>query len=354
MARFLKKRDRQLGRTPGSPVFIGLQKIDTPRIRKIDYSASFLHDAFIPDAACLTPPQSEDTCCWLNIDGLHDADLMTTMGAAFNLPSLVLEDVVNTGQRPKFEAFSESIFVTLKMLSLDKDHNMIQSEQVSAILQKNTLITFQEKPGDSFDPVRTRLERPKGRLRNAGPDYLLYALLDCVFENYLRTVEVLGQRIEAFDDEILNDPSPQLLEEINAYRREVSYVRKSVHPAKEIVLKMIRTESELVDSTTQPFLRDLADMIEQTMDAVDVYREMLGDHLNSYNMVMNTKLSETMKFLTMFATIFIPLSFLAGVYGMNFETMPELHFKHGYFVILGIMGGVAVAMLTYFKKKNWL
>ncbi|GAU08254.1 magnesium/cobalt transporter CorA [Desulfoplanes formicivorans] len=354
MARFLKKRDQQLGRTPGSPVFIGQQKIDRPRIRKIDYSASTLHDAFFPDMEGMTPPQAGEPCCWLNIDGLHDAGLMTTLGSLFNLPSLVLEDVVNTGQRPKFEAFSESVFVTLKMLFFDRDHTMIQSEQFSAILQDNCLLTFQEKPGDIFDPVRTRLQNAGGRLRNSGPDYLLYALLDCIFENYLKAVEVLGERIEAFDEEILEDPSSELLEEINIYRREVSYVRKAVYPAKEIVLRMVRTESELVSAATQPFVRDLADMVEQTMDAVDIYREMLSDHLSSYNMVMNNKLSETMKFLTMFATMFIPLSFLAGVYGMNFESMPELHFKHGYYVILGIMGGIAVAMLAYFKKKHWL
>ena len=354
MARFLKKRDRQLGRSPGAPVFLGSQKIDKPRVRKIEYTGTTFIDEFVEDPFSLQAFQPGKAHWWLNVDGLHEPELMSVLGSSFGLLGLVLEDVVNTGQRPKFEEFPDSIFVTLKMLSLGEDQTRINAEQFSAVLLENGLLTFQEKPGDAFDPVRARLKKPGGRLRGANPDYLLYALLDCIFENYLKTIEVLGEKIETFDEEVLDNPTPQLLEEINIYRREVAYIRKAVRPAREIVFRMIRTESDLVSPATQPYLRDLADMAEQTVDAVDIYREMLNDHLNSYNMVMNNRLGEVMKFLTMFATIFIPLSFLAGVYGMNFETMPELHFRYGYYTILGVMGGVVVSMLTYFKKKKWL
>jgi magnesium transporter len=354
VARFLKKRDTQVGRSPGAPVFIGAQKIEEPRLRKIEYSATVLDDAYIRDVKGFGPPAPEAPYCWLNIDGLHDPELMAAIGSSFHLPGLVLEDVTNTGQRPKFEEFSDAVFVTLKMLSLDQDHTTIQAEQFSAVLKENCLLTFQEKPGDLFDPVRFRLQKPGGRLRNRRPDYLLYALLDCIFENYLKTVEILGERIEAIDEVVLDKPTPALLEEINFFRREVAYISKAVRPAREIVFRMVRTENDLVSTTLNPFLMDLVDMAEQTVDAVDSYREMLNDHLNSYNMVMNNRLAETMKFLTMFATIFIPLSFLAGVYGMNFEIMPELHFRYGYYVVLGIMACVAVSMLVYFKKKNWL
>jgi magnesium transporter len=222
------------------------------------------------------------------------------------------------------------------------------------VLTGRCLVTFQEQPGDVFEPVRERIRRQSGRLRRRGPDYLLYALLDCVFENYLKVIEILGDRIEAFDEDLLDAPSPELLEEINVYRREMAFVRRAVRPAREIALKLVKTENELVSEEINPYLRDLEDMAEQVAEAVETYREMLNDHLNSYNMAVANRLNDVMKFLTIFATIFIPLSFLAGVYGMNFEFMPELKLRYGYFILLGGMACVAVGMLLYFKKRKWI
>lgn len=354
MARFLKNSNQTAGLPPGSLIFVGQRKTDVPLLRIIDYDGDALREETVTDADVLRPCLTSGSTSWINVDGLHDAEVMRRVGEAFAIPSLILEDIVNTGHRPKLEEYPDHLFITLKMLSLDEEENRIQAEQLSCVLTGKCLITFQEQPGDVFEPVRDRIRRQSGRMRQRGPDYLLYALLDRVFENYLKVVEVLGERIEEFDGEVLDDPSAELLEEINAYRREMAYIRKAVRPAREITLKLVRTENDLVADETLPFLRDLLDLAEQTGDAVEIYREMLGDHLNSYNMAVTNRLNDVMKFLTIFATIFIPLSFLAGVYGMNFEVMPELKYPYGYFILLGFMGCVAAGMLLYFKKRKWI
>lgn len=354
MARFLKKRDGKSGLPPGSLIFIGKQRVEQPRLRIIDYDTTSLRDEFLESPESLSACPQSSTTSWINVDGLHEATLMQSLGSTFGISPLILEDIVNTGQRPNLEEYPETIFVTLKMLFLSEDEATINAEQLSAVLQPKSLLTFQEKPGDVFEPVRERIRTQSGRLRKLGPDYLLYTLLDCVFENYLKVLEIMGERIEEFDEEVLSNPTHELLEEINAYRREIAYIRKAVRPAKEIAVKLAKTDNELVSPEIHHFLRDLADMAEQANDSVEIYREMLNDHLNSYNMAITNRLNDVMKFLTIFATIFIPLSFLAGVYGMNFETMPELHYQYGYYSLLGFMLCVVVVMLGFFKKKKWI
>jgi magnesium transporter len=354
MARFLKKMDTRAGRPPGALVFVGRQKIDTPRLRVIEYDADMARDDFVQHPGQLAGRTRPDTVLWCNVDGVHDAGLMETLGGLFGIPALVLEDIMNTGQRPKLEEFPGIVFVSIKMPSLSQDRSAVTTDQLSAVLSDGCLLTFQERPGMVFEPVRERLKGQTGRLRRYGPDYLLYALLDCVFEGYLKTIEALGERIEGLDDEIFEDPTPELLQEITHYRREMAYIRKAVRPAREIALRMARVENGLVGEGIQPFLRDLADMAEMTADAVEVYRELLNDHQNSYNMAVGNRLNDIMKFLTIFSTVFIPLSFLAGVYGMNFDVMPELHVEYAYFVLLGVMVAVAGGMLVYFRWRRWL
>jgi magnesium transporter len=354
MARFLKKYDQTAGKPPGSLIFVGQRKTDEPRLRVIDYDENTLRDDIVSDVDELAPCLTSGTTSWLNVDGLHVPEVMERVGKAFSISPLILEDIVNTGHRPKMDESPDMIFITLKMLSINEDHDRILSEQLSCVLTGRCLVTFQEQPGDVFEPVRERIRRKSGRLRQRGPDYLLYALLDCVFENYLKVVEILGDRIEAFDEDLLDAPTPELLEEINVYRREMAFVRRAVRPAREIALKLAKTENDLVTEESNPYLRDLEDLAEQVAEAVEIYREMLNDHLNSYNMAVANRLNDVMKFLTIFATIFIPLSFLAGVYGMNFEFMPELRLRYGYFILLGGMACVAVGMLLYFKKRKWI
>ncbi|XPV76847.1 MAG: magnesium/cobalt transporter CorA [Desulfovibrio sp.] len=354
MARFLKKRDGKRGLPPGSLIFIGKQKTEEPRIRIVDYDTNVLRDELVTSPSVLAGCKESHTTSWINIEGLHEAGLVNSVGTTFEISPLILEDILNTGQRPKLEDDTKEIFITLKILFLSDDKESVHAEQFSAILQNKCLLTFLERSVDVFKPVQDRIQKHTGRIRKLGPDYLVYTLLDCVFENYLKVIEVLGERIEEIEDEVLDDPTSELLEEIIVYRREIAYVKKSIRPAREIAYKLARIDSDLVSQEIKPFLRDLSDMAELAYDSVEIYHDMLTDHLNSYNMVVTNKLNDTMRFLTIFATIFIPLSFLAGVYGMNFEVMPELHLKYGYFILLGVMAAVALVMLYYFKRKKWL
>jgi len=354
MARFLKKFEKKAGKPPGSLIFVGKQRIEEPRLRIIDYDSSIMRDELIPSIDEAVWVKETTTTSWINIDGVHDTELIRKVGDVFSLPLMMLEDVMNTGQRPKIEERSDHILISMKMLCLDEDQNKVKAEQISAILAKNYVITFQEQPGDVFDPVRERILRQSGRLRKLGPDYLLYTLIDSILDNYLIVIEKMGERIEEMEDEVLTNPSSELLEEINLYRREIAYVRKHVRPAREIISKVNKLDSEIINPDIFPFLRDLSEIAELAVDSAEIYKDMITSHIATYNMVMGNRLNEIMQFLTIFATMFIPLTFLAGIYGMNFDTMPELHYKYSYFMLLGVMVVVAIGMLTYFRKRKWL
>lgn len=356
MARFIKKDDKKAGLPPGSLIFVGQQKVDAPRIRVIRYGEHTLTDDFLKDQeelACSLERFEEDAVCWVNIDGLHETGVIEHLGTRFSIPALVLEDILNTGQRPKLEDHPEYVFVTLKLLYLNESETLVHSEQLSLLLKDKLLITFQERPGDVFEPVRDRIRRKSGKIRSRGADYLLYALLDSVLENYLKVIEALGESIEDLEEDILDRPGPLVLEEISAHRRENAYLRKAIRPVREIVTQLAKVDSGLIGDGVQPYLRTLSDMERKAAEAVEIYKELLSDHLMKYNMALGNRLNDIMKFLTVFSTIFIPLSFLAGVYGMNFQTMPGLAFPYGFHVLLGCMGALALGMLLYFKLKKW-
>lgn len=354
MARFLRNNDEKAGMPPGSLVFTGQQKVAEPQIRITTYDNSALKDSHIKEYQPITSHTSSDKVTWLNIDGVHDSSLIKTIGENFNFSLMALEDIQDTGQRPTIQEYQDYLFATMKVLNTGSDEDKVRAEQVSFILGNNYLVTFKEQPSSIFEPVRKRLSRQKGKIRQKGPDYLFYTLLDCVLENYLKVIENIGERIEDIEEEVIADPKPEQLEEINFYRREIAYIRKSIRPAREIILKVNKIDSEYIDEDTAPYLKDLTSMLEQSLDSLEIYKEILGDLFSTYNMSIGTRLNETMKFLTIFATIFIPLTFLAGIYGMNFEHIPELHYKHGYYILLGLMGVIASAMLVYFKKKKWM
>lgn len=354
MARFLKNFDKKAGKSPGSLIFVGQQKTEEPRLRIIDYDTSMIRDEYIQKIDEAAWAKETNTTSWINIDGLHDTELVKNIGDFFCLPSMTLADIINTGQRPKIDEHPDHIFISMKMLFLDEDQGTVKAEQISAILTEKYLVTFQEQPGDVFDPVRERIKRQSGRLRRKGPDYLLYNLIDCILENYLKVIEKLGERIEEMEDEVLANPTSDLLEEINLYRRETAYIRKNVRPAREIIAKINKLDSDIISTDTIPYLRDLSELSELAVDSVEIYKEMLAAHVTTYNMAMGNRLNEIMQFLTIFATLFIPLTFLAGIYGMNFDIMPELHYKHSYFILLGVMFTVALGMLLYFRRRKWL
>lgn len=353
MARFLKKIDRKLGQSPGTVTFVGQRHMERPRVTCIEYGAETLREESSESVDKLDCTQGDGRVLWLNVDGLHDEALIEQLGQQHGLSPLVLEDVVDTGRRPKMEDHDEYVFISLRMLSISEE-NRVQAEALGIVVFEDRVLTFQERSGDVFDPVRVRLRRSRGRIRQRGATYLAYALMDSVVENYIRVIEALGERIEELEQEVLDNATPDLLEEILEYRREMAYIRKQVRPVREVVRLLAHPDDELFGEDVRLHLHDLADLAEQSSDAVDVYREMIGDALATYNMVIGNKLNDVMKFLTVFATIFIPLTFIAGVYGMNFQYMPELRYPWAYPALLAVMTVVAGVMLAYFKRRGWM
>lgn len=354
MARFIKKREANRGLAPGSLVFIGTQKVDDIRIRFFDYDNKTLTEDELKDISKGKEFLTKKTVTWINVDGLHDITLIREIGEAFELHPLILEDILNSGQRPKLEEYDNCIFIVLKMLRYDTNENMIISEQLSMVLGKTYLLTFQEQPGDVFEPVRERIRKQKGRIRASGIDYLAYALLDTVVDNYLYIIERMGEKIEDLEDEIINLSNPSVIEVINAFQREMNFLRKSIRPIKEAILQLGRLESDFVHEDTKPFIKDLIDLITHATEAIDTYRDMLAGQLNMYNSAVSNRMNDIMKILTIFASIFIPLTFIAGIYGTNFDYLPELHFKYSYLILWIVMIAVAATMVMYFKRKNWL
>jgi magnesium transporter len=354
MARFLKKKEESLGQIPGDLVFIGDQKVREANIRVIDYDQNQLSEQELKDVKDGLTYKDKATVTWINVNGLHDTELIREIGQGFGLHALVLEDLVNTGQRPRMEEYDNYLYFVLRMMRYNQETGKVQSEQLSMVLGETFLLTFQEQPGDVFEPVRERIRKHKGRIRKVGIDYLAYALLDTIVDNYLFIIERLGEQIEDIENEILDNPTQEVLSNINAYKREMNYLRKTIRPAREFILHLSRLDSELIQDSTLPFCKDLLDLTNQAVDAIDSYREMLSDHLNIYDSRISNRLNEIMKVLTIFSAIFIPLTFIAGIYGTNFENVPELHFRYSYFIMWGVMVTVALVMLRFFRRKKWL
>jgi magnesium transporter len=276
------------------------------------------------------------------------------LGAAFELHPLVLEDILNTEHRPKCEDCDDYFFIVLKMLSLDDGTEEIRAEQVSIILGPAYVLSFQEREGDVFDGVRQRIHNGKGRLRALGPDYLAYALIDSVVDSYFAILEKIGDRIEALEEELIVDPDPTTLQKIHRFKRQMILLRKSVWPLREIVGELQREESPLIRASTGIFLRDVYDHTIHVVDTVETFRDIISGMLDLYLSSISNRMNEVMKVLTIMATIFIPLTFIAGIYGMNFEFMPELKWRWGYAGVWFVMVGVFAALLLYFKKRKWL
>lgn len=354
MARFFKKREEIKGMSPGSLIFIGNKKVDNIRIRVIDYDADQLKEDELKGISQGAVFKQTNTVTWINVDGLHDLALMKEIGSTFELHPLLMEDILNTGQRPKLEEFDDCLFLVIKMLHYDKEKQRIISEQLSLVLGNTFLLTFQEQPGDVFEPVRERIRKQKSRIRASGIDYLAYALLDCVAENYVFIIERMGEQIEDVEEEVLKSAEPAVMEKINAFKHEMNFIRKSIRPAREAIIQLTKVDSELINDQTIPFLKDLQDLVTQATEAIDTYRDMLSDQLDLYNSVVGNRMNDIMKVLTIFAAIFIPLTFIAGIYGTNFEYFPELKFKYSYFIFWCVMLLVAMIMLIYFRKKKWL
>ena len=300
------------------------------------------------------PFKDKPTVTWINIDGIQRIDVIEKIGKHFNLHPLALEDIVNTGQRPKMEDFVDYIFVVLKMLYYDEKERETKAEQLSLVLGPNWVISFQENEGDVFDPIRERIRADKGRIRKMGADYLVYALIDAVVDNYFLILEKIGEKIEEIEDELVANPAPETLQAIHNLKRQMIFLRKSVWPLREVISRLERWESQLINKSTDIYLRDVYDHTIQVIDAIETFRDMLSGMLDIYLSSVSNRMNEVMKVLTIIATIFIPLTLVAGLYGMNFRYMPELEWPWGYPLVLFFMFAIGVLMLIYFRKKKWL
>jgi magnesium transporter len=354
MARFLKSSESIAGKAPDDLVFVGNQKLENSIIRVIDYNSERIEEIEAGTSEECRRFINTDTITWISVYGLHDLHLIQEIGKDFGIHPLALEDITNTGQRPKFEEYDNMIYLVLKLLIFDQESEIVRSDQLSVVFGENFLISFHEKPIDLFFPLRERIRKHKGRIRKSGPDYLAYALLDVVVDNYMLAIEGIGSRIEDIEDAVLENPNQEVLNQITRYKREVNYLRKTIRPARELIVHLSKNDSELIQEHTLPFWKDLLGLTTQATEVLDSYREMLSDHLNIYNTSTSNKLNEIMKVLTIFAAIFIPLTFIAGIYGTNFEYLPELQFKYSYFIFWGIMISVAGIMVRFFKKKGWM
>ena len=354
MARYFKNRSAAQGKPPGELTFIGRQKMEKVKIHLIQYNEQLIEETDVVSLAEIKEKRIAGTIAWLDIIGLHDTETIATVGVNYSIHPLTLEDIINTGQRPKVEEFEDYISVMVKMLRLESADNKIHGEQLAFVMGTDYLITFQERPGDVFDPVRERLRLMKGRVRRSGTDYLMYALLDTIVDNYLVLIERLGEQIEAIEPIIIDNPGPGILSQINEYRRELHFLRSSIRPGRDAIRDFSRLESDLITSTTTIFLRDLNDLGTHAVEAMDTYREILKDQLDSYSASSGNRLNEVMKFLTVFSAIFIPLTLMAGIYGTNFSYLPELYYKYSYFIFLGVLAVLAIIMILIFKRKKWL
>ena len=354
MPRFIKKTSKKAGLSPGTLVHIGEKKAETTKFSLINYDPEQLQEKELATIDESFPYKDTPPVTWINIDGLHEIDIIEKIGHRFDIHPLTLEDIVNTGQRPKAEDYDDYIFIVFKMLFYDDANTHITSEQVSLILESHYLISFQEKEGDVFNFVRERIRKAKGRIRKSGPDYLTYALIDATVDHYFFILEKVGEKLEQIEEELLENPQPQTLQSIHSLKREMIYFRKQVWPIRELLNHLMHEESQLVQESSHIFFRDIYDHTIQVIDSIESMRDVLTGMLDLYLSTLSNKMNEVMKVLTIMATIFIPLTFVAGIYGMNFKFMPELEWKWSYPVLWGVLVTIFVFMLVWFKRKRWL
>lgn len=354
MAKLIQSSTHKIGLAPGSVVYVGNKQSTKKTIDVIDYTETVLDEKVLQSAEACHPYQDKASVTWFDIDSVDDTGLIQEIGEEFGIHELVLEDIVNTGQRPKMEDHGKYIFITMKMLYRDPEDDALDSEQVSLLIGNNYVFTFQEQEHHIFDAVKERLRMSTLRIRKMGSDYLGYALVDTVVDYYFMVLEQMNERLEALEEELVTQPAAETLSKLHQAKRELIILRKAVWPLREMVSDLLRSESKLFSPKMRYFVGDLYDHTLQVLDTLETFRDVVGGLQDVYLSNVSNKMNETMKTLTIIATIFIPLTFLAGIYGMNFEHMPELGWKHGYRVFWLIMVIMMTCMLVIFRRKKWL
>jgi magnesium transporter len=355
MSKRSKNIIKSVGQSPGALIYTGDKPLTDIIITIIEYNAKdYKKSVATTLEECLACKFSRDIS-WINIDGVHNIEIIKTLGEQFELHPLLLEDVLDTQIRPKIEFFDKYIFVVLKMLQYNKTTLELEAEQVSMILGDTYVISLQEdREGDVFNPIRSRLEASSGRTRRSYSDFLLYSLIDTIVDNYFLVLEKIGERVENLEDEITNSPSETTLKTLYKLKQDLIFIRKSVWPLREVVSSLEREESPLIHKDTRKYIRDVYDHTIQVIDTTESYRDSMGSLLDIYLSSISNRTNDVVKVLTIISTIFMPLTFIAGVYGMNFDFMPELRWKYSYFVVMGVMLISAIAMLLWFRRKKWI
>lgn len=355
MTRLTHKRSAKAGLPPGSLVHLGKKTSGQVLVTVMDYDASGFQEKQIDVIDECFLFRDQPTVTWINIDGLGHPEMIQKLGDCYGFHPLVLEDILNTGQRPKMEDYAEYIYVVLKMLYPGTDGRTIVSEQISLIAGSNFIISVQEGiEGDVFTTVRERLRNDKGRIRKMGADYLLYSLIDAVVDSYFSILEKLGEEIEATEDRLVTNPADKTLNEIHFLKRELIFLRKAVWPLREVISSLQRGESPLIQDGTRLYLRDVYDHTIEIIETVETFRDMASGMIDIYLSSISNRMNAVMKVLTIIATIFMPLTFLVGVYGMNFKHMPELEWPWAYPLLWLVMLLISAGMLLFFRKKKWL
>ena len=361
------------GAPPGTLMYLGREQKDKVRITLIEYNeAEFIEKEFFDIQECLTHVQT-GMVKWINVDGVHNTEIIEHIGKLFNIHPLTLEDIANTNQRPKFEDFENYVVAIMKMIFEDENlkkqsDDALVSEQLSIILlNDDTVISFQEADGgDVFDVIRNRLRLGKGRVRKCAADYLAYVLIDAVIDSYFDVLEKIGDEVEILEDNLIDNPSPEMLHHLHHIKRQMVYFRKAVWPMRELINNLERSESPLISANTAVYLRDAHDHTIRVIDTVETYRDLLSGMMDLYMSSVSNRMNEVMKTLTIITTIFVPLTFIAGIYGMNFAhenpdthqvlplNMPELYSNYGYLTVWGTMIVLVIILLVYFRRKKWL
>ncbi|MCB0448043.1 MAG: magnesium/cobalt transporter CorA [Gelidibacter sp.] len=340
--------------SPGTMSYRGKKDSVVTKVDIINYNADTYHRIDSKNVEDAFDFKEKDTVTWINVNGLNDIVNIEKLGKNYNLHPLTMEDIVNTQHRPKLDEFENYLFIVFKMLYFKDGVDMVY-EHISMVVGEGFVLTFQEADGDVFDDLRERITNGKGRIRGLGSDYLMYAILDAVVDHYLTIVEAFGDKVEDLEDAVFNaEPNNDISSEIQEHKREIIKIRRSIVPLREVINRLEKTETSIIDTKTHNFIRDLYDHIIQVNENIELYREMIWGLMDMYMTIISNKMNEVMKVLTIIATIFIPLTFIAGIYGMNFDHMPELHSRNGYFILLGVMLVLFILMLIYFRRKKWL
>lgn len=351
--RHLKKLTKKTGMPPGTVCYIGEQRDFIPNLNLIEYSPDFFEQKTIKRISEVDIA-GRNHVHWLNVEGIHDTQLIEQIGEHFQLHPLILEDIVNTSQRPKLEEYDNCVFITLKSLVFNEKEKRVTPEQISIVLFKNLVITFQEQIGDTLSEVLERIKLSKFKIRGKGTDYLVYALIDLIVDKYYFSIEALGSQLELLEDEVFNNPSPASLQKIQSVKHELLEVRRSVYPLREVINRFQKDDLDFIDENNLKYFNDVYDHTIKIIDTIETYRELNTGLKDIYLSSISLKMNQIMQVLTIVGAIFIPITFLAGVYGMNFDYMPELHWKYSYPVFWLIILLIIGALITFFRRKKWL